>query len=346
MDGEPLGDSTIAARQHFFGLDNVDPRTGAVRDDRVLLSWMGVSSFAAAFNGHVVLLDAWIPRLGPCIPEGVPSSDKWAHSMKYIGSTPDEIAALQPDVYFFGHAHFDHCGDLPAVIRANPGVLVVGAEEHCNDIREHVTDVEFRCMHAFDAGTPFGAMTDLGRDLVPGVEINAVMQPHGWFPPDPDADPVFEWGADACGALADFPPDPADPPSFGGPTGGMVSIAWQFRVGDFAVLWQDTAGPIRDTAVPAALASLPPTAVRLGSIAVSGRSVMTDHLDAVRPKLFVPLHGDPCFFKLKADIVEQLDTLPAERRPMLWFVSDPGDYLRPISFDPAAPIWDPSAPGR
>src|SRR5262249_1902242 len=107
---ETFTDTTIAARQHFFGLDNVDPRTGAVRDDRVLLSWMGVSSFAASFNGHVVLLDAWIPRRGDCVPEGVPCPGKWNHSMKYIGSTPDEIAALRPEVYFFGHAHFDHCG--------------------------------------------------------------------------------------------------------------------------------------------------------------------------------------------------------------------------------------------
>src|SRR5262245_2107554 len=32
---------TIAARQKFFGVDNVNPRTGAVRNDRVIMSWVG-----------------------------------------------------------------------------------------------------------------------------------------------------------------------------------------------------------------------------------------------------------------------------------------------------------------
>src|SRR3954466_3943576 len=51
---------TIAARQRFFGVDNVNPRTGAVRADRVIMSWVGVSTFAAAFNGHVIMLDGYL----------------------------------------------------------------------------------------------------------------------------------------------------------------------------------------------------------------------------------------------------------------------------------------------
>ena len=60
-----LSGETIAARQHYFGTENVDPATGAVRDDRVIFSWTGVSSFAAALNGYVVLLDPWIARGTP-----------------------------------------------------------------------------------------------------------------------------------------------------------------------------------------------------------------------------------------------------------------------------------------
>jgi hypothetical protein len=74
---------TIAARQRFFGLDNVDPRTGAIRDDLVILSWTGVSSFAAAFMGHVVFLDAYIAREGGALP----GTNPWP-SIRYIGSTP------------------------------------------------------------------------------------------------------------------------------------------------------------------------------------------------------------------------------------------------------------------
>jgi hypothetical protein len=336
---QPLSNETIAARQHYFGLDNVNPRTGAVRRDRVILSWMGVSSFAAAFNGHVVLLDAWIPRPSACFPAGVPCSPLWNHSMRYVGSTPEELAALKPEAYFFGHAHFDHVGDLPTVIRANPDVLVLGTEEHCNDIEQAVTDVEFRCLQVFPAGAEVGEVTRLPRKLLSGVGVTAVKQPHSSRPSDPEADPPFSWPPEECFAFDQYPPDPTDPLSFGGPTSGSIAIAWQFRVGKFALVWQDTAGPIRGTAVPEAFASLPQTDVRLGSVVVSGRSVMNDHLEALAPKLFIPLHGDPCFFLIRKEVEEQLATLPADRRPMMWFISDPGDFLRPISFDPRAPVW-------
>src|SRR5262245_10621571 len=81
--GPSIGRATIVARQRFFGLDNVDPDSGAVRKDRVIISWFGMASFAAAMDGHVVLLDAWVNRL--------------AGSMRYVGTTPEEVAALRPE---------------------------------------------------------------------------------------------------------------------------------------------------------------------------------------------------------------------------------------------------------
>src|SRR5829696_6166288 len=51
--------ATVAARERFFGAGAVD-RAGRVRRDRVILSWFGVSSLAAAFRGHVVLLDTFV----------------------------------------------------------------------------------------------------------------------------------------------------------------------------------------------------------------------------------------------------------------------------------------------
>jgi hypothetical protein len=53
---------TIALRQKYFGAANVDGQTGAVRRDKVIMSWFGVTNFAMAIRGHVVLLDAWVPR--------------------------------------------------------------------------------------------------------------------------------------------------------------------------------------------------------------------------------------------------------------------------------------------
>jgi len=348
----PLPARTIAARQKFFGLDNVNPRTGAVRSDRVILSWTGVSSFVSSFKGHVVFLDAYIVREG-----GVPGIGAWP-SMRYIGSTPEELAALKPELILFGHAHFDHMGDLPTVVRANPDALVVGTAEHCRDIRAEVRDVSFRCLSIFEAGADLGTIRELPEDLLPGVRFTAVKQPHSSRPPDPVADPPFPFPVPACRtvpglAFDQFPVQPGEPLSWGfatfGPPSGIISIAWQIRVGDFALMWQDTTGRITGACqvrgevgcdrVPDAFASLPKTDVRLGSIAVSGRSVLAEHNRAIREKLFIPLHHDACGYFSKKDLEDAVARLPEETRPRLWFISDPGNYLRPIVFDPEARVW-------
>jgi len=85
---------TVAARQRFFGSDNVDGRSGQVTSDKVIFSWLTNATFAAAVNGHVVLLDSFVTRL-----EVVP------------GRTPfviQDLVDLQPEAIFLGHGHFDH----------------------------------------------------------------------------------------------------------------------------------------------------------------------------------------------------------------------------------------------
>jgi hypothetical protein len=37
---------------------------------------------------------------------------------------------------------------------------------------------------------------------------------------------------------------------------------------------------------------------------------------------------------------EHLAALPPENRPEVWFLTDPGSYLRPIVIDPEAEIWE------
>jgi len=343
---------TIAARQRFFGLDNVDPRTGAIRDDLVILSWTGVSSFAAAFKGHVVFLDAYIAREGGALP----GTNPWP-SIRYIGSTPEELAALKPEVILFGHAHFDHMGDLPTVVRANPRARVFGTEEHCRDIKQEVQDVEFHCESVFTAGATLGTVKNF-PNLLPGVSFTAVKQPHSAAPTNPAADPPFPFPHPACRttpglAFDEYPVQPDEPLAWGfqivTPTSGIIAIAWQIRVGDLAILWQDTAGPITGACqvrgeigcekVPQAFASLPKTDVRLASFVVSGQSVLLAHNNAVREKLFIPLHHDACGYFHKKRLEEAMASIPEDRRPVMWFISDPSDYLRPIVFDPKADIW-------
>jgi len=343
---------TIAARQKFLGFMNVDSRTGAVRSDLVILSWIGVSGFVAAFEGHVVILDAYIGRAGGFA--GAP----WP-GIRYVGATVEELAAVKPELILFGHSHFDHAGDLPQVIRANPHVVVAGTAEHCRDIKKEVPDVPFRCISMFAEGADLGSVAELPRDVLRGVGMTAVKQPHSSAPKDPVADPPFPFNTQVCKttpglAFDQYPVLPDDPLSWdyqtAGPPSGIIAVAWQIRVGRFALLWEDTAGYIVGNCavrgevgcdrVPKAFASLPArTDVRVGSIVVSGRSVFAQHTNAVREKLFIPVHHDACGYIDKKPLDEEVAKLPTAIRPKVWFLNDPGDYLKPILFDPEDRAW-------
>ena len=362
---------TIAARQHYFGTENVDAATGAVRSDRVIFSWTGVSSFAAAFNGHVVLLDGWIARGSPCYPHLASAEASvqlalcptaWPHSMDYVGSTDAELAALAPRAYFFGHAHFDHAGDLPTVIQANPEMVVFGTQEHCDDITgETVLDMPtFECVAVFESLADMGTMAALPADTLPGVEVTAVKQPHSVpgerfgaaASGDGSTQSLHLTRAAACEKLEAFPVQPREPMTWLAPRSGSVAIAWHFRIGDFAVMWQDTTGPIRSgteytsvgvtydgAQVSEAFQSLPRPDVRLAH--GSSKDVLLDHLRALNyPKVFIPIHGDLCFNTLHPQIQQYLEEeLPADQRPIVRFLHDPEDYIYPITFDPASPQW-------
>ena len=355
-----LPPATIAARQKFFGTQNVDPTTGAVRSDRVIMSWAGVGTFAASLMGHVVLLDDWVPRAatGPA-PGKTPST--WSHNLDYVGATPAEFQALAPEAYFIGHFHNDHGGDAPSIVLADPEVPVYGAQNHCDDLKgfieKNYPSVQFNCFSLFPYaqimpdGHPdpasLGKVNNLPKNTIPGVDISVLTHDHSMAPPDRATDPPFdtEQGTPrACDAYTDFPPagEPATAPGWSAPPSGIVSQVWQFRVGNFSLAWADTSGydyMAGGNRVATAWASLPPTDVFYGSIAVSGRSVLAEQLNMVRPKIFVPIHHDPCAYDVYGEVVNALDQLPAASRPQLDFISDPGDFLRPEIWDPTAKIW-------
>ena len=52
----------IKARQKFFGIENVDANTGAVKKDKVIASWATNTTYVASLLGRVVLLDSYISR--------------------------------------------------------------------------------------------------------------------------------------------------------------------------------------------------------------------------------------------------------------------------------------------
>lgn len=331
----------IEARQKFFGRTNVDARTGAVRADRVILSWFGVANYAAAFNGHVVLLDAWVPR--------------GSHS-GYVPTDPAELAALQPELIFLGHGDFDHAADA-AEIASISGAPIVGTPEHCDSVRRQAGTNEIRCIEAAARAAPPGVSQELS--VLPGVEITAVTHVHSSFESPEYQDggrlpciPI--WNAQDT---VDNPPTPEDMAHLmthlPDPRGG--NILYQFRVGNFALTWHDTTGKIQEDApqVIDVLETLPATDVHFGPILAFGQVTncfrsLHAYIEALDPRVFAAAHHDNFTYFIGANaadlepyVREELERFPATERPELIYTYDPADYLNPVpyTFEVSARRW-------
>ncbi|MBF6435129.1 MBL fold metallo-hydrolase [Nocardia cyriacigeorgica] len=318
---------TVAARQRFFGGDVVDPMTGAVRADRVVLSWVGCATYAVAFAGTVVLLDAWVPRLS---------------SAGYVPATAQDLADLQPAAILIGHGHFDHAGDAGRIAQAS-GAVVHGTAEHCATIRAQVPDPGFGTIALGDAGTPPGHIHEF---RIGDIEVTAVRHLHsGPTAPDPvNGSAPFFPVPDLC-AITEHPPTLDDLrvglPRLRDEEGGC--LLYQLRAGGFSLVWHDSAGPLTEKAphVFDVFAGLPPTDLQIG--AIQGFNQLTNglrdprtYIEAIRPKIFVPAHHDnwlPGFTAPAATydqpLRSELDRIPADRRPELHALLDPTDYIAP-----------------
>src|ERR1700740_2289788 len=62
-DAYAVDPATVAARAKVFGPEHVNPDTGEVSKDLVIISWITNASFAASVKGRVVLLDTFVARL-------------------------------------------------------------------------------------------------------------------------------------------------------------------------------------------------------------------------------------------------------------------------------------------
>ncbi|MFD0360048.1 MBL fold metallo-hydrolase [Nocardia sp. GCM10030253] len=324
---EPAGARTVAARQRFFGADIVDPDTGAVRADRVALSWVGCTTYALALGGSVLLLDAWVPRLT---------------SSGYVPATPQDLADLRPEAIFIGHGHFDHAGDAGRIAQAS-GAVVHGTAEHCATIRAQVSAPSFPTVALGDANTLIGERHEF---TVGTVAVTAIRHLHS-APTAPDrtdpSSPFFPL-PDLC-AIVQYPPTLdgvlQNLPRLRDQENGV--LLYQFRVPGFSLVWHDSAGPLTENAphVFDVLAGLPPTDVQIG--AIQGYNQLTNglrdprrYIESLRPTLFVPSHHDNWLPGLTASAAtydaplhEELSRLPPGKRPELRALHDPVDYLSP-----------------
>jgi L-ascorbate metabolism protein UlaG (beta-lactamase superfamily) len=340
---------TVAAREHFFGAENVAP-DGSVRDDRVILSWFSVASVAAALDGHVLLLDAYIHK-----EEDAPN---------YVPATTEELVALAPEAIFVGHGHFDHAAAGGEII-ARAGAFLVGTPEPCDQAKQQAAEytghaVDVRCIDAVTRASEPGAEVNELRPFDDRIEVTALKHLHS-AAEAPD-------GENHETTLGNLPlPDPRlvllHPPgpsvlsnlTTEGDEGS--SILYQFRLGDFSLIWNDTAGPLRERGphLFEALSKLPPTDVELGSVLgfndpTNGLRDIVDYVERLKPTVFYPVHHDfvaeyGASQRMKGIMEREMarrGELPTELR----WLYDPQDYLRPslMTFDPEAPRWAGAGP--
>lgn len=260
--------ATIAARQKFFGTQNVDATSGKVDGNKVIFSWLTNASFAAAMSGHVALLDSFVTRL-----ETTP------------GRTPfviQDLVDLQPEAIFLGHGHFDHA-DNAAYIAAQTGAIIYASPETCDNMaidaannfaRGYTSVATVTCVPLTTRGSLPGAEIVPVKQFEPDVTISAFKHLHSTNTgeTDPDAVPVAATAAGVCQPTASkgntFPcnlQDPRDPLLFpaGKPlstvlniatsrqgAGGPISIFYVFTVNGghpFRFVWHNTTGDIIDS---------------------------------------------------------------------------------------------------
>src|SRR5215813_1080283 len=146
--------ATVAARQKIFGLTNVDPNSGKVRNDKVIFSWITNASFAASVRGRVVLLDTFVTRL-----EVAP------------GRTPlviQDLVDLKPEAIFIGHGHFDHA-DNAAYISGKTGATIYASPETCDNMQLDAVKI-------FGTGSSVPCVSLTSRGSIPGSEVVNIHQ--------------------------------------------------------------------------------------------------------------------------------------------------------------------------
>ena len=341
-----LDGRTIALRQKFFGMANVDARTGAVRKDVVILTWSSVMTYAASINGHVVLFDAWVAR--------------GEHS-GYVPTDAGELAGLKPEYVFIGHSHFDHAADAAQIVHES-GATLVGTPEHCDQVRAQALssykDSSVSCLAAAPRGAAFGT-TSRPRIKIPGVSVTTVTVVHsGAQMVDPsDTGGVHQplVPPNDFSVIADHPPTPESVVHLGTHQSDKENgdVLYQFRIGDFTLAMHDTSGPNKEVApqVYKALRALPKTDVEFASVQGFGQITNGGRdfrliVEALRPQELVPGHHDNWLPGLSTRgayyrpyVVEELARIPAAQRPVLHWVQDPDDYLKPIVYQVNDPRW-------
>lgn len=356
----PATADLVAARTHYFGAENVDSKTGEVRKDLLIMSWATNTTFAAAINGKVVLLDASLLRR-----EETP------------GRTPTtltEMANLMPSHILIGKAAPGHV-DLAANIAFRTGATVIGAQEHCDAVEQDArrqqnwtgTAKLIKCTAVIPKDQALGEKTNLTQVSELGVCLRAVKHSDQLVNTRDSSLPAltFNWGeGNDTRDAAYWPLGRAAQDGVGtsaGTNGPSVLYHLTLTGGrNFGLVWNDRAGSLKDNnpAVAKLLRELPKTDLQVGSVDVTNSAVngLRDpalYIQAVQPKIFFPSGHDAASQRAGAANTAEFmkraleNALTALSVPLgtagtqLRVNFDPSDYIKPhyMTFDPSAQAW-------
>lgn len=166
--------ATVAARQRFFGAENVDTRSGFVRPDRVIFSWVTNTTLATSLRGRIVLLDTYINRLEVAPPAGQPD-------LRRTPINVQELIDLHPEAIFLGHGHGDHA-DNAAYVAKWLNIPIYASPETCDVMQADVARMAADPNTAnggvklIPDGNPVVCKSVVSRGSVPGAEVNTIDQ--------------------------------------------------------------------------------------------------------------------------------------------------------------------------
>ena len=172
--GQGVSQDTIAARERFFGAENVDAVSGQVRADRVIFSWVTNASLAVSIRGRIVLLDTYINR-----PELLPAAG--AADLRRSPISIQELVALAPEAIFLGHGHGDHA-DNAAYIAKLLDIPIYTSPETCDamqaDVQRMFTDPNLvnGGVRIIPNNLPVKCISPISRASIPGAEVVNIHQ--------------------------------------------------------------------------------------------------------------------------------------------------------------------------
>ncbi|MES2491539.1 MAG: MBL fold metallo-hydrolase [Pseudomonadota bacterium] len=340
-----------AARDRLLGPGATDPA-------QVKIWWVGVASFIASMGGHLFLLDAW---------------EIVGLHKDYLPLGREDLVAIAPEAIFIGHGHFDHAADM-GYVAGRTGAPLIGGETTCNNARTQAArdgnQDAFSCLLLGNANSPAPGTIQSIKIWKDMEEVSVLRHVHS------AADPAdlatgnlpLVFVPEILVFLQNLNTDPQeiqwffeslDDEAGNSPAGG--AWAYHFKVGDFTLLWHDSAGPIADGKdfaedIQCALDSFPACVdVQVGTIVgfgalTSGLRDVSLYVQHAHPRLSLPNHHDawlpvvgPGDESYEQQWRAEVASLP--NAPELDYLKDPEDYLKVRNYWVNDPKWKEPMPG-